>query len=139
MLNRILRQGRGRVKTGLTNNCPGIKLVFKEGQISLIKRLKGWKSDSEMAGALGITRAYMSMLAKRRVNVSHTVMTRLAYLLGSINGKWWVHYEFMDAGEPVDPNHPIFNEEKYSGRIPYLKHSISAEFRNKDYLAESVR
>lgn len=137
--NLFLHKGKRRVKTDLTNNCPGVKLVFKEGQIKLIRHIKGWKNDAEMARALGITRAYMSMLAKRRCNVSHTVITRLAYLIGSLNGKWWVHYELIDAGDPIDPNHPLFNEEKYQGRIPYARHSISADFRSKDYAAESVR
>jgi transcriptional regulator with XRE-family HTH domain len=131
-LNSIFHKSKPR----LPNPAPNLKLVFKGGAIGQIKEVKGWRTDREMAEALGITRAYVSMLAARRVSVSHNVILRLAYLLGSVSGKWWVHYEIVNSGEPIDPDHPIWNQEKYQGRMPYGRFSSSAELRKKDYKVE---
>jgi transcriptional regulator with XRE-family HTH domain len=136
LLNHILHLKGSLNKGYLPNPAPGLKLVFKEGSVEVIKKAKGWRTDMEMAQALGVTRAYVSMLVKRRVTVSHNVLLRLAYLLGSINGKWWVHYEIIDAGEPIDQDHPLWNMEKYEGRMPYNRFSSSAELRKKDYKVE---
>ena len=131
-LNGIFHRG----KSTLPNPIPGLKLVFKNGEVDKIKDIKGWRTDREMAEALGITRAYVSMLAARRVSVSHNVILRLAYLLGNLRGNWWIHYEIVNSGEPVDPDHPLWNEEKYQGRIPYSRYSSSAELRSRDYKVE---
>lgn len=135
-LNGILHFVKKPGRQVLPNPIPGLKLVFKEGAVETIKRAKGWATDAEMALSLGITRAYVSMMSKRRVSVSHNVILRLAYLLGNIRGNWWTFYEIMDTGEPVDFNHPIWNEEKYKGRIPYNRFSTSAESRSRDYKVE---
>ena len=132
-LNGIFHKGKGR----LPNPAPNLKLVFKKGSIEQIKEVKGWRTDREMAEALGITRAYVSMMAARRVSVSHNVILRLAFLLGSLTGKWWVHYEIVEFGEPIDQNHPLWNNEKYQGRVPYARYSSSAELRKRDYLVET--
>jgi hypothetical protein len=131
-LNGIFRKS----KSMLPNPAPNLKLVFKKWEVARIKHIKGWRTDGEMAAALGITRAYVSMMSKRRVSVSHNVILRLAYLLGNLRGSWWVHYEIIDSGEPVDPNHPLWNQEKYEGRVPYSRFSSNAEMRKKDYHVE---
>jgi hypothetical protein len=131
-LNGIFRKG----KSILPNPAPNLKLVFKRWEVERIKHIKGWRTDGEMAAALGITRAYVSMMSKRRVSVSHNVILRLAYLLGNLCGNWWVHYEIVDSGEPVDPNHPLWNHEKYEGRVPYSRFSPNAGIRRKDYRVE---
>ena len=131
-LKSIFRKGKSR----LPNPAPALKLVFKSGEVEKIKGIKGWRTDRDMAVALGITRAYVSMMSKRRVSVSHHIILRLAFLLGNLRGAWWVHYEIVDAGEPVDPNHPVWNEEKYQGRIPYRRHSLNAQLRSQDYKIE---
>jgi transcriptional regulator with XRE-family HTH domain len=132
-LNGIFR----KKKSFLPNPAPALKLVFKKGAIERIKEVKGWPSDKEMAQALGFTRAYISMLTKRRAEVTVEVIKRLAYVLGGLTGKWWVHYDIIDSGEPIDPDHPLWNEEKYQGRIPYNRYSSSAELRKRDYKVES--
>ena len=136
MFNYMLHLVAKKRKSILPNPNPGLKLVFKKGALALIKRAKGWGSDSEMARALGVTRQYISMMSKGRVNVSHTVITRLAYQLGNVNGKWWLHFEIIDRGEVVEQNHPLWNEEKYQGCIPYAFGSVSASLRSKDYEVE---
>lgn len=138
-LNGILHKNHARDKQFLPNPIPGLKLVFKKDAMITIKRAKGWHTDREMAEALGVTRAYVSMLAARRVSASHNIILRLAYLLGNIHGNWWVFYEIIDSGEPVDSNHPIWNQEKYEGKIPYTRFSSSAELRNKDYKTEHIK
>ncbi len=136
LLNRIKHIFVPKSRTVLPNPAPNLKLIFKPGVIETIKKAKGWQTDREMATALGITRAYVSMMSKGRVSVSQNVIIRLAYLLGSIRGKWWVHYEIVDSGEPVDSNHPLWNQEKYQGRLPYSRYSSSAELRSRDYKVE---
>lgn len=131
-LNGIFRRG----KSTLPNPIPGLKLVFKKDEVDKIKEIKGWRTDREMAEALGVTRAYVSMLAARRVSVSQNVIMRLAYLLGNLRGNWWIHYEIVNSGEPVDPDHPLWNEDKYQGRMPYSRYSSSAELRSRDYKVE---
>lgn len=131
-LKGIFRKG----KRYLPNPAPNLKLVFKTGEVEKIKDLKGWGSDREMAEGLGITRAYVSMMANRRVSVSHNVILRLAYLLGNLQGKWWIHYEIINSGEPVDANHPLWNSAKYHGEIPYNRYSPNAELRSRDYKVE---
>ena len=131
-LNHIFRRG----KSFVPNPTPSLKLVFKNGEVNKIKDIKGWQTDREMAEVLGITRAYVSMLAARRVSVSQNIIMRLAYLLGNLRGNWWVHYEIVDSGEPVDHNHPLWNNEKYQGRMPYNRYSSSAELRSRDYKVE---
>jgi transcriptional regulator with XRE-family HTH domain len=131
-LNGIFHKG----KSLLPNPAPNLKLVFKKGEVEKIKDIKGWRTDGQMAQALGITRAYVTMLANRRVSASHNVILRLAYLLGNLKSNWWVHYEVIDTGEPIDPDHPLWNEEKYQGRIPYGRFSLNADRRKKDYPVE---
>lgn len=132
-LNNIFR----KKKSYLPNPVPGLKLVFKKRAIEDIKRVKGWKDDKEMAQALGFTRAYISMLSKGRVEATVEVIKRLAYVLGGLTGKWWVHYEIIDSGEPVDPDHPLWNQAKLEGQILYNRYSSSAELRSRDYRTET--
>lgn len=141
-LNRILRVAGMGVKSYLTHAAPQLKLVFKEGIIESICMTKGWwerrknkPNYADMARALGITRAYMCMLAKRRVSVSHQVITRLAYLMNNFD-KWHIYYDVVDAGPAIPSNHPIWNMEKYKGTVPYDEHSLAAEFRGRDHGAE---
>jgi transcriptional regulator with XRE-family HTH domain len=124
-------------KRYLTPSTPHLKLVFKDGAVATIKKAKGWKNDAEMARSLGITRAYISMLKSRRVSVSHNVILRIAYLMNNFD-KWWHFYEVVDCGDVIAANHPIWNMEKYGGTIPYGQGSISADFRRKDYHAETA-
>ncbi len=131
-LNRIFRKG----KRYLPSPTPGLKLVFKAGEVEKIKDLKGWSTDREMSEALGITRAYVSMMAARKKSASQNVIMRLAYLLGNIRGAWWVHFEIIDGGEPVDPNHPLWNDSKYHGEMPYTRYSSSTDLRSRDYRVE---
>jgi transcriptional regulator with XRE-family HTH domain len=90
-----------------------------------------------MARALGLTRAYISMLNKTRVSITATVITRLAAQLGNIEDNWWIHFEIVPWGVS-DPNHPVYNQEKHSGRIPYAQFSSNAQERKQDYKVEQV-
>jgi transcriptional regulator with XRE-family HTH domain len=111
------------------------RIVFKKGALAAIKIAKGWHTDAEMARALGVTRSYINMLKKTRVSVTATVITRLAAQLSNIGQNWWLPFEIVPWGV-IDQNHPIYNQEKYMGQIPYNKFSLSADFRRKDYRAE---
>jgi len=91
-----------------------------------------------MGRALGVTKAYISMMRHEKASVTHTVITRLAYLLGNLDGKWWTHYKIV-RWVGVDDRHPLFNYEKYKGRIPYIDGSPIAEMRGQDYPVEKKK
>ncbi len=135
MFKLFLQKVSKKGKSVLPNPNLEYRIVFKKGAVETIKQSKGWKSDSEMARALGLTRQYVSMLHKTRVSVTSTVITRIAALTGNIEGNWHIYYEIVPWGVS-DPNHPTFNQEKYMGQIPYNKYSTSAEIREKDYKTE---
>jgi transcriptional regulator with XRE-family HTH domain len=135
MLNIILRRVTGKGKPILTNPNPEHKLIFKRGALDYIKKVKGWKTDSQVAQALGVTRAYINMIRNEKASVSANVVTRLAFLLGSTGNNWWVHFEIVPRCN-VGKNHPLWNMEKYNGRIPYDEYSPMAELRSRDYEVE---
>jgi len=99
---------------------PGLehRIVFKKGAIQTIKQVKGWKTDADMARALGLTPQYVCMMKKTRVGVTSTVICRLAVEMGSVCANWWVFYEIVPYGVS-DPDHPVWNQEKTMGRQPY--------------------
>ena len=137
MLNLFFRKTTKKVKSNLPNPNLEHRLIFRKGAINTIKQAKGWRTDADMARALGLTRAYVSMLHKTRTGVTSTVLTRLATQMGNITNNWWIYYEIVPWGI-TDKNHPQWNEDKYKGRIPYMQYSTSAEFRRTDYQAESL-
>ena len=137
-----------KVKAYLPNPNLEYRIVFKKGAITTIRNAKGWKTDAEMARALGLTRSYISMLHKTRVSVTSTVITRLATVMGSTETNWWIYYEIVHWGVS-DNNHPqwqyeqeqnkALNMAKYYGQIPYNHCSSSAELRSRDYKVESQK
>ena len=82
-----------------------------------------------MARALGLTRQYVNMMKKTRVGVTATVICRLALVMGSVSTNWWVFYEILPYGVS-DPDHPVWNQEKYMGRQPYAS-KISEEYQHR--------
>lgn len=137
LLNLILRKSSKIGKSYLPNPNLEHRIIFKKGAIETIKRAKGWKSDADMARALGLTRAYITMLHRTRVSVSATVIIRLAAQMGNLEKNWWIYYDIVPWGVS-DPNHPTWNQEKYMGQIPYRKYSESAEFRSREYKTEQL-
>lgn len=133
----IFRKHPRHVKTYLANPFLEHRIVFKRGAVEAVKKVKGWRSDAEMARALGLTRQYISMLHKTRVGVTSTVICRLAVALGSTMSQWWVFYEIIPYGV-CDPNHPMWNQEKYIGCQPYASR-FGEECRNagKTYASEA--
>jgi len=136
LLKLFRHNGKKNGKFYLPNPQLEYRIVFKKGAVEAIKKVKGWTSYSEMANALGITRQYLSMLRLTRVSVTHTVITRLAVILGNVQANWWVHFEIVPYGVK-DTNHPTWNYEKERGRMPYKRYSLSAYARKHDYDIET--
>lgn len=137
-LSQILHFAPKKGKSALANPALEYRLVFKKGAIELIKKAKGWGSDAEMGRALGVTRAYITMLHRTRVSVTATVITRLAVQMGNTGHNWWIYYDIVPWGVE-DKSHPFWNQEKYMGTVPYNRFSISADLRRRDYKAEKSR
>lgn len=135
LLNLFIHKHPKFRKTYLTNPNLEYRLVFKKGAIDIIKKAKGWRTDADMARALGLTRAYITMLHRTRVSVSATVITRLAVQMGNTEKNWWIYYDIVPWGVG-DPNHPTWNQEKYLGQQPYDKLSVIAPLRELDYHVE---
>lgn len=110
-------------------------IIFRDGALENIKKTKGWKSDSEMAKNLGLTKQYISNLRHRRSPCTHTVVTRIAAITGNIQDNWHVFYELKPIGF-IRTNECQYNQEKYLGQIPYEKYSPMAELRKADHAVE---
>lgn len=138
MLNLIKQVISKKSKTTLPNPNFEYRIVFRKGAVEAIKKVKGWRTDAEMAKALGITRSYINQLKKTRVSATSTVITRLAAQLGNTLCNWWVHFEIVPYGI-IDQNHPTWNQEKYMGQQPYARFSPCAEIRKLDYKTEEKK
>jgi transcriptional regulator with XRE-family HTH domain len=139
MLDLIKRFTSHSVRYKLTNDKLQYQILFRIGIIDKIKDLKGFKSDSELASFLGITRAYLSQLRNRKKPATHDIIIATSIALGNTGGNWWGPFEIVHTGPSVEPNSPIYNQKKYRGEIPYSKHSPAAEHRKLDYNAETQK
>lgn len=110
-------------------------IIFKPGAVESIKKVKGWRSDAEMARNLYVTRQYICNLKKQRAACTSTIITRIAACLGNIEDHWYEFYQLKPLGF-IRTNDMQYNQQKYLGQIPYEKYSISAEFRKQDYAVE---
>ena len=106
------------------------EITFRPGAIETIRQAKGWKSDAEMARHIGVTRQYVSNLRKNHAYVTHTVIVRLAILLGNVNNNWWIYYEIVPSKKIKDINHPVHNLEKFNKQLPFSNKS-AAYIRHK--------
>ena len=122
----------------LTSPNVEYKIVFKDGEIDTIKRVKGWKTDIEMAKALGITKQYLSMMRLGKMPVSAYVIAKLACLTGNIEYGWWAPFDIVPRGV-YNINHPTWSFEKSLGRVPYSDKSSNqiSQSRIHDYPAEN--
>lgn len=141
MLNIFKHFVKAQVKSNLTTPYFAYRIVFRKGYIrGVIMRAKGWKTYAELARNWGLTRAYICMLDKQQVGVTATVITRCAASLGNVNGNWYEPYVLVPLGDgEFDQNHPVWNQEKHMGRLPYAQYSDSAEIRRKDYAVETKK
>jgi plasmid maintenance system antidote protein VapI len=111
---------------------------IKKSAWEAIRALKGWHkrgSISRFAEELGITRQYASLIVGGKAGCSSFVMRKIKRLVG-INGSCWCHLFEETRVDDVDLDHPIYNQAKYNGEVPYQRYSSSAELRDKDYKTE---
>jgi hypothetical protein len=115
-----------------------------------IRTSRGWYGRGatvRFAEALGVTRQYAWDIITQRCGCSSNVMRKIIALLGMdrpivIKGQdhyqcWCVLFEMVCQRE-ANPNHPIYNQMKYAGEVPYSKYSESANLRKRDYDTEKV-
>jgi transcriptional regulator with XRE-family HTH domain len=112
------------------------ELFLKPGALDSIRKAKGYKNWTELADALKITKQYLSNLKTGTVGVSHTFIIRIAVLLNNLDDKWWTFYEIRPTKRKLSLNSPIFNQEKYDGKLPYAKYSPSGNARKVDGVVE---
>lgn len=136
-LNSSLQEEPMSVKSYLPSPYPCYRLVLKKNQMREIMKVKGWRTYEDVAGALGFTRQYICMIDKTRVQVGPEFVTRLAAALGNVIENWWVNFEIIPFGV-IDDRHPVWNNAKYGGKIPYSRYSPAANLRKNDYLVEEL-
>jgi hypothetical protein len=104
-----------------------------------IRKSKGWPergSATRLAEQLHVTRQYAAMILSGTVGCSAFLMLKIKKFVGIPEGQCWC-FMFDDIRiRDVDSNHPIFNELKYMGEVPYDKYSLSGHFRKNSYHAE---
>jgi plasmid maintenance system antidote protein VapI len=107
-------------------------LFLKPGAVDLIKQVKGWRNDSEVAEGLGYAREYVNKLKNQKKPVTVDVISRIAAATGNLSGSWHVFYDFKKVAAEINPDSPSFNRKKYFGEVPYRPFSPSAELRRLD-------
>lgn len=103
-----------------------------------IRVSRGWKeygSISRLAEELRITRQYATDIVHCNCGCSSNVIRRIVDLLGIREGCWCHLFDKTNLRE-ASPNHPIFNQMKYDGEVPYERYSPSAEAKAGDYKVE---
>lgn len=113
---------------------------LKKSTWDAIRISRGWPergSISRFAEEIGVTRQYAADLVSCNCGCSSNVMRKIIDLLGIRDGERWCHLFDKTNMRNVDNNHPIFNQAKYMGEVPYERFSISATLRESDYAVES--
>jgi len=104
-----------------------------------IRKSKGWKvrgAATRLSEQLNVTRQYAAMILSGTVGCSSFMMLKLKRFVGIPQGQCWC-FMFDDIKvKDCDSNHPVFNELKYMGEVPYEKYSPAGEFRKKSYQVE---
>jgi plasmid maintenance system antidote protein VapI len=111
---------------------------LKKSTWDAIRISRGWGERgaiSRFADELRITRQYAADLVRCNCGCSSNVIRRIVDLLGIKEGCWCHLFDKTNLRE-VDNNHPIFNQMKYNGEVPYERFSPSADARAKDYKVE---
>jgi hypothetical protein len=99
---------------------------------------RGWHgrgSITRFAEEIGVTRQYASGLVSGACGCSSNVMRKIIGLLG-INKGCWCHLFEKNSTHGMHPNHPIVNQAKFMGEVPYQLYSPSAGLRSADYETE---
>jgi hypothetical protein len=142
MLNSIFQKVRGFGRHSFTN-CKKEEyrsFYLKRDIWESIRKSKGWKqrgAATRLSEQLHITRQYAAMILSGTVGCSAFVMLKIKKFVGIPEGQCWCFMFDEIRVKDVDTNHPIFNEMKYMGEVPYEKYSPSAEFRKGSYKAET--
>ncbi len=108
------------------------EILMKKGAVEAIMLAKGWRSDTEMAKALGFTKSYIGRLRTGKQAVSPAIIVRVALAIGNIHDKWWIFYEILPMKNDQPDAFQKLNMQKYRKEIPYNRFSISADFRKLD-------
>lgn len=107
-----------------------------------IRKSRGWAkrgAASRLAENLNprCTRQFTAMVINETCGCSSSFMAAYVDLVGIPEGQCWCHLFRRRRTKNIDTNHPIFNQLKYDGEIPYEKYSLSGEFRKGSYGAET--
>lgn len=105
-----------------TNQREGYRTLYlKRSTWELIQLAHGWKgrgSVKAFADSIGVTRQYCSGLVTNTFGCSTNVLMAIKNLLGIRRGECWCHL-FDEKKIDVSDSHPILNQGKYMGEIPY--------------------
>ena len=106
-----------------------------------IRYSRGWPERgaiTRFATELHVCRQYAWDIVTQRTGCSTNVMNKIINILGLPHDACWCHLFDRVSMRNVDRNHPIFNQMKYQGEMPYSHLSPSANARRRDYNVESL-
>ena len=101
--------------------------------------IRGWQgkgSAARFAEEINITRQYAYGIINGTFGCSSNVMRKIIDLVG-IKESCWCHMFDKFNLKGIDPNHPIYNQAKFNGEVPYDPLSLSADLRAQDYKTET--
>lgn len=124
-------------KSSFPKEFPEIKFYFRDGALDLIKKIKGWKNDGEVAKGLGLTAGLISQIKSEKQHVSDAVMGRICWALGNMGEKWGHLFEPRVTSKPIKTSNPRFNMAKFRGEVPYEDNSEAAGHRSLDRITET--
>lgn len=114
---------------------------MKEKTWEAICTSRGWGgrgSVARFAESINITRQYAHGLVNRTFGCSSNVMRKIIDLLGLKSGCWCHLFDKYNV-KGIDPNHPLYNQMKTNGEVPYTEYSESAHLRSVDYKTETKK
>ena len=107
-----------------------------------VRKAHGWPkrgAASRLAENLNpiCTRQFTVMIINETCGCSSSFMAAYIDLVGIPEGQCWCHLFRRKKTRHVNTNHPIFNQLKDDGEIPYEKYSIAAISGRHGYETET--
>lgn len=141
MLKRFFQRRTEADKIVLPKSCYSHFFLAPENW-EAVRKTKGWAkrgAASRLAENLNprCTRQFTAMVINETCGCSSSFMAAYVELVGIPEGQCWCHLFRRRKTRHVNTNHPIFNQLKDNGEMPYEKYSVAAISGRHDYETET--
>lgn len=124
---KVITDHVGRPKAQTPYDFNSIDLFMKPQAFDIIRAAKDCQTDKQVAILLGYTERYIKGLKAQKKPATVEVQKRIAMVMGSLESKWWIFYEFKPVVAKDQRSH---NMSKFRGEEPYNLFSSAAQLRN---------